>query len=113
MSERKFHMTFANGLRCIITFDPAIHWNEQTRCARPTKKWLPEPQYKDAEAIFSQYVGWRHTVNSEIAKIVNTAHTCLFTDSYAESPSWSVWRYYPNGKKKCIERGDGLPNPNA
>ena len=71
------------------------------------KEWTPKPLYKGGETAAPQYIKWRHTVNAEIAKIVQRAHTCVFTDSHAKHISWSAWRYYPNGRKKRIDGGDG------
>ena len=113
MSAYKFQMTFSNGMSCTVIFDPAIHWDELTKCPRPLKKWHPKPKHEESDAVFPEYVEWMHTVHLSISKIVKTAYSGIVQNRHCTNPTWALWKYYPNGKKKCIKKGDGFFDPYA
>jgi hypothetical protein len=107
----QFHLVFTGGLRCTVLFDPVKHWDKVANCPRPVKQWHPQPQRERSDEIFPQYVAQMHTVHQAISKIVNHEYVIVVQDSSHSHPTWAVWKYFPDGKKECLDSGDGIFQP--
>ena len=111
MPAYTFQASFAGRFTCTVTFDPAIHFHGKAGQIGPAKHWHPQPPPADEAEFFNAYRAWIHTVNAQIAKIVNVEYRSILQNRHGKPPAWQAWIYQPDGTKKCVAKGTGIFNP--